>query len=205
MQKMSSVMNRQQQVMDIATRNGIINARDVESAGISRNYLYSLQKNGLLKKIEHGIYMPKTIQISENFDFLEVAKRVPKAVFCLISALVFHQLTTEIQHEIWIALPKGSWIPKIHYPPINISFVSLSPYTYGIEEHKINDAAIRIYSPAKTVADCFKFRSKVGLDVAIEGLKEALRTKKATPDEIMRAAKVNRVTKIIQPYLEALI
>ena len=199
------VMNKQDKVLKIAEQYGVINAKDLESVGISRNYLYTLAKEGLIERVERGIYTSKTARVTEYFDYLEVAKQVPKAVFCLISSLLFHQLTTQIQQEIWIAIPQGSWKPRISYPPVNITFVSPKPYVYGIEEHEINGTKIKVYSPAKTVADCFKFRNKVGLDVAIESLKEVIHSKKATPDAIMRAAKVNRVVKIVQPYLEALI
>jgi len=197
-------MNRKQQILQLADISGIIRAKDVETAGISRNYLYEMHRAGLLKKISTGLYTLLGTSATENSTIAEVAKRIPHAVTCLISALIYHELTTQLSQDTWLAVPKSSRKPKIKYPPLNLTYVSDPAYSFGIQEHIINGVSVKIYSPAKTVADCFKFRNKVGLDVAIEALRNARRTRKATMDELMEAAKVNRVLKIMSPYMEAI-
>ena len=197
-------MYRKQQIMQIADTSGIIRAKDVEAARISRNYLYEMCRDGLLEKVSAGLYaLPDTLE-SENSTMAEVAKRVPHAVVCLISALIYHELTTQLSPDIWMTVPKSSRKPKIKYPPLNLTYVSEPAYSFGIEEHIISGVLVKIYSPAKTVADCFKFRSKVGLDVAIEALRNARHSRKATMDELVEAAKVDRVLKVISPYMEAI-
>jgi predicted transcriptional regulator of viral defense system len=196
-------MNRTKQVLDIARKKGIIRASDIEAAGISRNYLYILCKAGQLLKTARGLYTLPDAPVTEHSTLAEVGKRVPNSIVCLISALSFHGLTTQIPHEIWIAVPRGSWRPDIEYPPLNLTYVSGDAYLFGAREHDINGVAVKVYSPAKTVADCFKFRSKVGLDVAIEALRDAWRSRKASMDELMEAAKICKVSKVMLPYLEA--
>ena len=196
-------MGRQQQILDLAREKGIIRAEDVEAVGTSRNYLYRMHKEGLLEKIAVGLYTLPEAPVTENSSLAEVAKRLPHAVVCLISALSYHEITTQIPHEIWLTIPRGSWRPDVQYPPLNLSYVSGPAYSFGIQEHLLNGVAVKIYSPAKTVADCFKFRNKVGLDVAIEALREAWRSRKVTMDELVEAARVDRVSKIMRPYLEA--
>jgi predicted transcriptional regulator of viral defense system len=197
-------MERKQQILQLADASGIIQAKDVEAAGVSRNYLYEMRKDGLLEKISAGLYTLPNAPATENSTMAEIAKRNPHAVVCLISALIYHGLTTQLSPDIWLAVPKSSRKPNIKYPPINLTYVSEPAYSFGIQEHIINGVPIKIYSPAKTIADCFKFRSKVGLDVAIEALRDARRSRKATIDELVEAAKVDRVLKIISPYMEAI-
>lgn len=196
-------MSRQQQILELAREKGIIRAEDVEAVGISRNYLYRMHKEGLLEKNAVGLYTLPEAPVTENSSLAEVAKRLPHAVVCLISALSYHEITTQIPHEIWLTIPRGSWRPDVEYPPLNLTYVSGPAYSFGIQEHVINGVAVKFYSPAKTVADCFKFRNKVGLDVAIEALREAWRSRKVTIDELVEAAGVDRVSKIMRPYLEA--
>lgn len=196
-------MSRQRQILELARKKGIIRAEDVEAVGISRNYLYRMHKEGLLEKNAVGLYTLPEAPVTENSSLAEVAKRLPHAVVCLISALSYHEITTQIPHEIWLTIPRGSWRPDVEYPPLNLTYVSGPAYSFGIQEHVINGVAVKIYSPAKTVADCFKFRNKVGLDVAIEALREAWRSRKVTMDELVEAAGIDRVSKIMRPYLEA--
>ena len=198
-------MNRKQQILQLADISGIIRAKDAEMAGISRNYLYEMHRDGLLEKISTGLYTLPNAPVTENTAIVEVTKRIPNAVVCLISALIYHGLTTQLSPDIWLTVPKSSRRSKIKYPPLNLTYVSGLAYSFGIQEYIINGVSVKIYSPAKTVADCFKFRSKVGLDVAIEALRNARRTRKATMDELMEAAKVNRVLKIMSPYMEAIV
>lgn len=196
-------MDNREQLLELVRVKKIVGARDVEAAGISRNYLYLLHKEGLLEKCARGMYTLPDISISEHWQLAEVAKRVPNAVVCLISALSFHQITTQIPHEIWLAIPRGAWRPLSGYPPLNLTYVSGNAFSFGAEEHDVDGVAVHVYSPAKTVADCFKHRSKVGLDVAIEALREVWRSRKASMDELIKAAEVNRVFRIMRPYLEA--
>jgi predicted transcriptional regulator of viral defense system len=178
-------------------------AEDVEAVGISRNYLYRMHKEGLLEKSAVGLYTLPEAPVTENSSLAEIAKRLPHAVVCLITALSYHGITTQIPHEIWLTIPRGSWRPDVEYPPLNLTYVSGPAYSFGIQEHVINGVAVKIYSPAKTVADCFKFRNKVGLDMAMEALREAWRSRKVTMDELVEAAGIDRVSKIMRPYLEA--
>lgn len=196
-------MSRQQQILELARIKGIIRAEDVEAVGISRNYLYRMHKEGLLEKSAVGLYALPEAPVTENSSLVEISKRMPQAVACLISALSYHGITTQIPHEIWLAIPRGSWRPDVEYPTLNLTYVSEPAYSFGVQEHVISGVTVKIYSPAKTVADCFKFRNKVGLDVTIEALREAWRSRKVTVDELVKAAEINRVSKIMRPYLEA--
>lgn len=198
-------MSKKEQVLRIADKNGFISASDLEVEGISRNYLYKLEKEGNLTRTARGLYRTNDALITEYTTLAEVSKRHPKAVICLISALEFHKLTTQIPHEIWIALPKGTWRPNTDNTPLNVTFLSGKAYSFGIQEVNVQGISVKIYNPAKSVADCFKFRNKIGLDVAIEALKETWRTQSATMDELSRAAKICRVDKIMRPYLEAIV
>jgi predicted transcriptional regulator of viral defense system len=142
--------------------------------------------------------------ITERHSYVEVGRRVPGGVFCLLSALSFHEITTQSSASVWIALPQGARRPAISSPSLRVVRLSGASLTEGIENHKVEGVPIRVYSAAKTVADCFKFRNKIGLDVAIEALKDSLRQKKATVNEIYHYAKVCRVSNVIRPYMEAL-
>lgn len=197
-------MNRKQEIVKLAERQGIIRAADVEAMGISRNYLYVMRREGLLQRTGVGLYSLPQAEFDENINLVEVAKRVPNAVIGLISALSFHEITTQIPHEVWIIVPRGAWRPRFDYPRLHLNYVSGPAYSYGIREHVINGVPVRIYSPAKTIADCFKFRNKIGLDIAIEALREAWRTRKATMDELVEAARVDRVLRVMRPYMEAI-
>jgi len=196
-------MNRKNEILDLARKKGMIRAKDLEALGISRNYLYGLCHEGLLKKNARGIYTLPNAPVTEYSSLAEIAKRFPHAVVCLLSALAFYEITTQIPHEVWLAVPRGSWKPVVDYPPLSLTYISGDAYSFGIQEHDINGVMIKIYSPAKTVADCFKFRNKVGLDVAIEALREVWRSRKASVDELLEAARIDRVSKVMRPYLEA--
>ncbi|WP_164104376.1 type IV toxin-antitoxin system AbiEi family antitoxin domain-containing protein [Candidatus Laterigemmans baculatus] len=141
---------------------------------------------------------------TEHQTLVEVCKRVPLGVVCLLSALLFHCLTTQLPHETWIAIPNKAWAPKMDSTRPRIMRYSLESLTYGVEEHRIGGAAVRVFSPAKTVADCFKFRNKIGLDVALEALRDCRSNRAATLDEIWQVARVCRVTNVMLLYLEAL-
>jgi predicted transcriptional regulator of viral defense system len=192
-------------IQGLAKKRRIIKAKDLEEHGVTRNYLYRMSKQGLLIKVARGMYSLPNVPVTENQDILEVAKKIPNAVVCLISALNFYEITTQIPNEIWIAVPRDSWRPKIEYPIVHYTVLSEKTYKFGIDAIIINGISVKIYSPAKTVADCFKFRNVIGLDVAIEALKEGWKHKKFSMDELHEASKINRVLKIMQPYIQAIV
>lgn len=197
-------MDRKEKILELAQRRGIIRPRDVEAVGIPREYLLRIYRSGKLIRVGRGLYaLPETLT-SESISLAEVARRAPEAVVCLISSLQFHNLTTQIAGRIWIAIENKKWGPRFDYPPVEIVRMSGRSFAFGIERHKINRVTVRIYSPAKTVADCFKFRGKIGLDVALASLRETWRSRKVTMDELWEAAKVCRVANVMRPYLESL-
>ena len=194
-------------LLDLVRRKQTIRPRDLERAGIPRNYLGRLVRTGKLRKLGRGLYTTNVAVPSENSTLLEVNYRVPKAVICLLSALRFHEVGTQLPSEVWIAVDVKAWhawhsIPD--YPRVRIVRFSGRAMHFGVQEHRIGERTIRVFSPAKTVADCFKFRNKIGADVALEALRECYREKKASIDELWEAAKVCRVTNVIRPYLESL-
>lgn len=195
-------MDQKKQILKLARERGMIRAEDVEAIGLSRNYLYAIHKEGLLQRNAPGLYAAFDYELNEYSSIVEVSKRIPNAVVGLISALNFHEMTTQVPYKVWVIVPRGAWVPRIEYPPVNINYVSGSAYEFGIQEHVLNGVTVKIYSAAKTVADCFKFRNKIGLDVCLEALREVRRSKKATFDELAKAAKINRVLKIMLPYME---
>ena len=141
-------------------------------------------------------------QGTENSALVAVAKRAPNVVFCLLTALRFHEITTQSPSEVWIAIANKDHPPRLEYPPLRTVRLSEASLRYGVEVREVEGVALRITSPAKTVADCFKFRNKVGLDVALEALRDVLRDRKATADDLWRCAEVNRVANVMRPYLE---
>jgi predicted transcriptional regulator of viral defense system len=191
-----------QYVLDLARQKGILRSSDLEGMGIPRVVLRRLTAAGHLEKIGRGLYRLQNAQASENESLAAVAVRVPQAIFCLLTALQFHELTTQLPRQIWIAMPRGSHTPKIDYPPIKMVQFTGAAYSEGIEVHECDQVKIRIYNVAKTVADCFKYRNKIGIDVAIEALRDARRLKKASADELWRYAKIGRVANVMRPYLE---
>jgi predicted transcriptional regulator of viral defense system len=185
-------------------QNGIVRPRDIEAIGVPREYLLRLHRQGRLNRTGRGIYTLPDAAVTERHSYAEVAKRVPEAVLCLLSALAFHEITTQNPASVWIALGKGARTPAIASPSLRVIRLTEPSLSKGIEIHSVEGVTVRVYSTAKTVADCFKFRNKIGLDVAIEALKDCLHQKKATVNEIYRYAKICRVSNVIRPYMEAL-
>jgi len=181
----------------------VLRARDFASAGIAREYLSRMVADGVLARPGRGLYVIAADPPSEQRTLVEAARRVPAGVVCLLSALQFHGLTSQAPFEIWLAIDLKSRLPQSDAPPLRVVRFSGAAMTTGIEEHTIEGVCVRVYSPAKTVVDCFKFRNKLGLDVALEALRDCLRQRKATRDELWSAAKVCRMTNVIRPYLEA--
>lgn len=193
-----------QSILNLAQQKGIVRPIDLKKIGIPRVILTRLTASGQLEKIGRGLYHLPDTYPSECESLNIVATKVPQAIFSLLTALQFHELTTQLPRHIWITMPQGSHTPQIDYPPIKMIQASDLAYSEGIEVHKHNQIPLRIYSVAKTIADCFKHRNKIGIDVAIEALKDAKKQKKVSADELWHFAKICRVTNIIRPYLEAI-
>ncbi len=187
----------------LAQQKGLLRSSDLTELAIPRVYLTRLTASGELSKAGRGLYRLVETTLSENEGLTIVAARAPQAVFCLLTALQFHGLTTQLPRQVWIALPQGSHAPKMDYPPVKLIQYSGDAFTQGIETHHIDHVDIRVYNAAKTVADCFKHRNKIGLDVALEALKDARSQKKASADDLWRYAKICRVANVMRPYLEA--
>ena len=191
-------------LLALARQAGVLRPRDLDAEGIPREYLRRLLDEGLLDHPGRGIYVAAGLKPTPNHSLAEACKRVPHGTVCLLSALQFHELTTQAPFEVWLAIAEKARLPKVDYPPLRIVRFSGAALEDGIEEHRIEGVLVRFYSLAKTVADCFKYRNKIGLDVALEALRDCWKKRRATMDELWEAAKVCRVTNVIRPYLESL-
>lgn len=189
--------------LELIQRMGIVRARDLRAKKIPTDYLDRLHRRGLIERVARGVYAWPDADLGEHQTLVEASVQVPKGVICLISALEFHGLTTQQAHEVWLAIPPDAWLPKIEQPKVRIVRFSGVAFTRFAETHSIHGLPVRVYSPAKTVADCFKYRNKIGIDVALESLRDCLRKRKATVDELFAAARVCRMTEVMRPYLES--
>jgi predicted transcriptional regulator of viral defense system len=183
---------------------GLARPRDLERHGISRALLSRLVKEGLVIRQARGIYVTARHAPTEAHTLAHVAKRVPEAVFCLFTALRFHDLTTQSAAEVWIALPEKARRPRLDHPRVHVARFSGPALTEGVEEHRAEGVVIRVYSAAKTVADCFKYRNKIGIDVAVEALRDFSRKHRGGANDLARFARICRVTHVMQPYLDAI-
>lgn len=193
-----------ERLIDLVRSQGLVRPRDLESLEIPRIYLTRAVRRGQLERVGRGLYGLPGRQISAHGALAEVARRVPKGVVCLLSALRFHSLTTQAPFEVWLAVENKAIAPKLDYPPLRIVRFSGPALTEGVEEHIVDGVTVRVTSVAKTVADCFKYRNKIGLDVALEALREAWREKRMASDDLWRYAKVCRVANVMRPYLDSL-
>jgi predicted transcriptional regulator of viral defense system len=193
-----------QRVLDLVGRRGLLRASDLDAIDAPRIVLTRLNAAGLLERVGRGLYRLPGAQVSESESLGTVAAKVPQAVFCLLTALQFHELTTQLPRQVWIAMPRGSHPPRIDYPPIKMVQFTGEAYSEGVEEVERDGVKLKVYGVAKTVADCFKHRNRIGLDVALEALKDARSRNKASVDEIWRYAKVCRVANVMRPYLESI-
>jgi len=188
-------------VIALARDRGVVGAVDLAGIGVSRTMLPYLARKGIMRRIARGSYV-LTDHIPVHETFLEIAATVPHGVICLLSALQFHEITTQMPYEAWVAVERGRHVPASGRISLRIVKFSGPAFSEGIEEHETDGIIIRVYSPAKTVVDCFKFRNRIGLDVALEALTDSLHQRKATRDGIWRYAKCCRMSRVMRPYLE---
>jgi predicted transcriptional regulator of viral defense system len=191
-------------VLGLVQRTGVLRPRDLDADGIPREYLRRLLDEGLLERTGRGLYVVAGSKPTPNHTLAEVCKRIPHGVVCLLSALRFHELTTQAPFEVWLAIDEKARLPKVDYPPMRIARFSGKALEFGVQEHRIEGVAVRVYSPAKTIADCFKYRNKTGLDVALEALRDCWKQRRTTMDGLLAAAKVCRAANVMRPYLESL-
>ena len=182
----------------------MIRPQDVAARGIHPMYLQRLYQRGELVRLSRGVYVLADAEYSQNISLAEACKRVPHGVVCLLSALQFHHLGTQNPHQVWMAIHPKKGIPRVEYPPLHIVRYSGQVLSEGVKEHKTNDGIVSVYGIAKTVADCFRYRNKIGLDVALEALRECRRERRATLDDLWHFAAVDKVSTVMRPYLEAI-
>ncbi|MBR9803002.1 transcriptional regulator [bacterium] len=194
---------KRERVLELLNEMGVLRPRDLKEIGVSGVYLNKLHAEGVLDRPSRGLYTLADSEPSEHRTIAEACKRVPHAVVCLLSALRYHNLTTQAPFEVWLAIDEKARLPSIDYPPMRFVRSSGAALSFGIEKHDVDGIEVNIYSAAKTVADCFKYRNKIGLDVAIEALRDCLQQRTATLDELWAAAKVCRMSNVMRPYLEA--
>jgi predicted transcriptional regulator of viral defense system len=192
------------EALRLVRRLGIARPADLEARGVPRRHLYRLLRQGLIERSSRGIYVAQSHPITAGHTLAQVAKRVPGGVFCLLTALRLHELTTQNPAEVWIALPEKARRPRLDYPRLRVARFSGPALTEGIETRRIEGVDVRVYSAAKTVADCFKFRNKVGIDVAIEALRDFSRLHRGGSNDLARFARLCRVSRVMQPYLDAI-
>ncbi len=186
-------------------RGGLLRTSEAIRVGIHPRTLYAMRSAGTVERLGRGLYRLTEMPPLGNPDLVSVAARVPQGVICLVSALAFHEITTQIPHEVYLALKRGAERPRLAYPPVRVFWYSGPSVTEGVEIHEVDGIGIRIYSPEKTLADCFKYRNKIGLETAIEALRLYRSRKRVQVDDLMRFARVCRVVPVMRPYLEALL
>ena len=189
----------------IARRRGGIAARDLAEAGIHRQVLSRLVADGQLERVARGVYRVPDQPFTEHHALAIVGAAVPHGVVCLVSALQFHRIGTQLPYTVWLAIDRRARSPALQYPPLRVVRYSGEALTTGVETHRIEGQSVRVYNVPKTIADCFKYRNKIGLDVALEALREAWRARRFTMAEMDRYAAICRVQRVIRPYLEALV
>lgn len=200
----SSVTN-EQRLVRLARQRGVLRPKDLAEKGIPRTTLQRLVKRGAMERRGRGLYVVAGADLGEKQTIVEAGRRAPEGIVCLLSALQFHDFTTQNSRDVWMALPAKAWRPRNPGLPLRFVYLSGPALETGIQHHTIHGVPLRVYSPAKTVADCFKFRNKVGLDVALEALREGWRARLFLMDELTTAAKACRVWRVMGPYIEAMV
>jgi predicted transcriptional regulator of viral defense system len=184
---------------------GVLRTMEAVRLGVHPRVLYAMRDAGILERLSRGLHRLSDLPPLGNPDLVAVGLRVPEGVLCLLSALAFHEMTTQVPHEVYVALKRGAEPPRLEHPPVRVFWLAGRAFTEGVETRKLDGVVVRMYGPAKTVADCFKYRNKLGLEVAVEALKLYLKKKRGLPDELLRYARVCRVEKVMRPYIEALL
>jgi predicted transcriptional regulator of viral defense system len=172
-------------------------------AGIHPRRLYDMRDEGVVEELSRGLYRLADLPPLGSPDLVTVALKIPAGVVCLISALAYHEITTQIPHEVHLALPRGTEPPRLKHPPLRVFWFTGGSFTEGIETHNVDGIGLRVYSPEKTLADCFKYRNKLGLDTVLEALRLYRSRKRPNVDDLVKFARVCRVEKVMRPYLEA--
>lgn len=199
----SGGLSKTEQVLRLAQSQGVLRARDLEERGLPSRYLSRLESRGKLKRVGRGLYRHPEAPVTEHHSLALVSARYPDVTACLLSALRFHELTTQMPRRVWVARSKGQWNPTASPVQLEVTHMSGKSQTAGTETHEIEGISVQIFDPAKTVADCFKFRSKVGLDVAMEALRDYVRSGAGSVGRLYRYAEVCRVQSVMRPYIEA--
>ena len=205
---MSVTSNNQRKALDYARKHGPFRPRDVAEVGVHPEDIRRLCRKGLLTRISRGLYELADAEPTENQTLAEACKLVPQGVVCLLSALRFHEIGTQLPHKVWLAIPSKAARPRIEYPPIELTYLTGRMYDDGIETHQTPAGEVRVYSVAKTLIDCFRFRSKVGTDVAVEAVREVIHNRSkygVTVSQLCDLAAKCRVGEAMRPYLEALV
>ena len=193
------------QILQLLKEKGVIRAKELRTRGIHPQYIKQLEQEGQIIRTARGVYTLTDLDLTEHQSLIEVSVRVPHGVVCLLSALSFHDITTQAPFEVWLAIANSARTPCEELIPLRIVYMSGDSFNSGIEEHLISTKPVKVYNLPKTVADCFKYRNKIGLDVALEALKESWNQNKVTMDSLWHYAKICRVQNVMRPYLESLI
>jgi len=193
-----------EKVLALARKRGLLRARDLVAKGIPRVTLTRLVHAGRIARVGRGLYSLPGADVSEHHALAAASRRVPRGVVCLLSALRFHGLTTQQPFEVWMAVDRKARRPAVDHPPLRIVRFSGAALTDGVETHELEGVTVRVTDPARTVADCFRYRNKIGIDVAIEALRDYRRQRAGSLDALVRAAQARRVAEVIRPYLEVL-
>lgn len=201
---MSESTSQRQIAHALLRARGIARLVELRDAGVTAATMSRMERDGEVLRLARGLYQLSDAPLDANHSLAEAAKRVPKGVVCLVSALAFHGLTDQLPKQVWLAIGRKDWAPKPDGTPIRIARFTESLLNDSVETHGVEGVPVKVFGVVKTVADCFRYRNKIGLSVAIEGLQEALRQRKATPGEIARQAERGGVSTVIRPYLEAL-
>jgi len=184
---------------------GVLRTMEAVRHGVHPRTLYAMRDAGVLERLGRGLYRLADLPAPGHPDLVAISLRVPEGVLCLLSALTFHELTSQIPHEVYVALKRGAEPPRLEHPPVRVFWFSGKAFAEGVETHELDGVKVRVYTAAKTVADCFKYRNKLGLDTAMESLRLFLKEKRGSPDDLLRFARVCRVERVMRPYIEALL
>lgn len=203
---MPQLQTNSARLLAMARKRPVLRSRDVAAKGIHTGTLTRLARAGTLERVGPGRYrLAQPSRATEHHDLVVATTSVPRSVVCLTSALQFHGMGTQLPAEVWLAVPRGTRMPRLSTPSVRVVRVAPEMFDVGVEAHRVEGQTIRVYGVARTIADCFRFRNKVGLDVALEALAEAWRAKRLNMDELHRVATRLRVQRVMQPYLEAIV